>query len=523
MIPVRRHHCAITAPGATPARMSRRAQQIAAVFRQGQQLHMAGRLAEAEQYYRQVIAASPRHAEALHALGALALQAGQPAAAETLVAQAIGLRPSADFLLTQAHVLLALRRPGDAEGLVRKVLRGRAQSAEAHQLLGHALSDLRQPDAALAAYRTAQGLQPDLPDIGNNVGMMLRQTGQLAEAEQAFKAAPNEPEALVNLSSVQKELGAFHAAEMTLRRALQLAPDNPVLLYNWSLLMRLLGRTDEAWDGWEQRFRAGAVTGRDFQQPQWRGEALDGRTLLVHSEQGLGDVIQFARYLPAIDGRVVFEVPPRLMRLLSSNGAMPAMVAAGEALPQFDAVIPLLSLPARTTIEPAAVPYLSAETDRVMAWRQRIGAHGLKVGINWQGYSGRFEDRGRSMPLASFAPLAAVPGIRLISLQKGEGEEQIAHAGFGVETLAGLDDGADAFVDTAAVMAVLDLVVTSDTSIAHLAGALGRPVWVALRFVPDWRFGVGRTDNPWYATMRLFRQDTDGEWESVFSAMAAAL
>ncbi len=163
--------------------------------------------------------------------------------------------------------------------------------------------------------------------------MALRQTGRLAEAEQEFRAAPAEPEALVNLSSVQKELGRFDEAEATLRQALRIAPDNPVLRYNWALLMLLLGRCEEARDGWEQRFRAGAIPGRGFSEPQWPGEPLGDRTLLVHSEQGLGDVIQFVRYLPGIQGRVVFEAPPRLMRLLANNPALPPMVAAGEALP----------------------------------------------------------------------------------------------------------------------------------------------------------------------------------------------
>jgi hypothetical protein len=304
---------------------------------------------------------------------------------------------------------------------------------------------------------------------------------------------------------------------------LRIAPGSAVLRYNWALLMLLLGRAEEAWDGWEQRFRAGAVPSRLFAEPQWNGETLGDRSLLVHCEQGLGDVIQFVRYLPGLHGQTVLEAPPRLMRLLSSNPALPPMVPAGGALPPCDLVIPLLSVPARTSVVPVAPPYLFAEPDRVAFWKQRIGSAGLRVGINWQGFSGRFEDQGRSMPFAAFAPLAAVPGVRLISLQKGEGEAQVASAGFPVETLEGLDAGPDAFLDTAAVMMELDLIVTSDTSIAHLAGALGRPVWVALRLVPDWRFMVDRGDSPWYPTMRLFRQVSDGDWGPVFAAIADAL
>ena len=503
--------------------MSKRSQQIDALFRQGQQLQMAGRLGDAEPIYRQVLAAMPRHAEALHALGALALQSGQPSLAEALLARAIAVKPAASYYLTRANVLLALGRAVDAADTARQVIRARPNSPEAHQVLGHAYCDAGQPDHAIAAYRTALGLNPNLPDIRNNLGTALRLANRLEEAEQALRQAPPEPESLVNLSSVQKERGAFADAEKTLDQALRLAPDSSILLYNRALLMHLVGRPKDAWDGWEHRFRSGAIPARTFTQPQWQGEALNGRTLLVHAEQGLGDVIQFVRYLPSIPGSVVFEVPARLLRLLSSNETLPKMIPAGTTLPPVDTVIPLMSLPARTAIAPVEPPYLFAEPDRAAAWQDRIGTRGFRIGINWQGFRGRFEDKGRSLPLSAFAPLAAVPGVRLISLQKGDGQDQIAAAGFVVETLDGLDDGPDAFLDTAAVMAGLDLIVTSDTSIAHLAGALGRPVWVALRRVPDWRWMLDRADSPWYPAMRLFRQPSDGDWASVFAGMRAVL
>ncbi|WP_428487524.1 tetratricopeptide repeat protein [Rhodopila sp.] len=500
--------------------MSRRSQQIEALFQQGQRLHGTGRLSEAEPIYRQVLAAAPRHAEALHALGALALQAGRADAAEALVKQAIALKPAAMFHLTRAHVLLALRRPTLAERACRLVLRARPDSAEAHQALGHALSDGGDAQAAIEAYRQALRLNPDLPDIRNNLGSALRQANRLEAAEQELRAAPPEAGTLVNLSSVQKERGAFDRAEATLRQALALAPGDPILHYNWSLLMLLLDRPEQAWAGWEQRFRAGAVPARHVPRPEWNGDSLGDRTLLVHPEQGLGDTIQFCRYLPAITGRVVFDAPPKLTRLLSSNPAMPPMGTAGTT--RFDVVAPLLSLPARMTEKSAGPPYLAAEPERESAWRDRIGATGFRVGIAWQGFSGRHEDKGRSIPLTAFRSLALL-GVRLISLQKGEGEAQIAGAGFPVETLAGLDAGPDAFLDTAAVMRTLDLVVTSDTAIPHLAGALGCPVWVALRLVPDWRWMVHRSDSPWYPTMRLFRQSRDGDWSTVFAEIAAAL
>jgi Flp pilus assembly protein TadD len=503
--------------------MSKRVQQIEAFFRQGQQLHAAGRLVEAEQIYRQVLVAVPRHAEALHAMAALALQSGRPDTADTLLLQAIALKPAATFQLTRAHALLALHRPDEAAQLCRLVLRARPNSAEAHQVLGHALTDSNQIVDAITAYRQALRLNPSLPDIHNNLGTALRHANRLEEAEAQLRLAPRDPNALVNLSSVQKERGAFTEAEATLRQALDLAPRDPVLLHNWALLMLLLGRTEDAWDGWEQRFRANAVPPRTFTQPQWQGDALGRRRLLVHAEQGFGDMIQFARYLPAIEGATVFEVPLRLMRLLSSNPAMPPMLAPGAACPDIDVVAPLLSLPGRMRQVTVNAPYLFAELDRVSAWRARLPRDGLRIGIAWQGNPNRHEDKGRSLPLSQFAPLAAIPGVVLISLQKGDGEEQIPRAGFPLTTLAGLDDGPDAFVDTAAVMMSLDLIITSDTSIAHLAGALGRPVWVALRRVPDWRWLLDRADSPWYPTMRLFRQTAHDDWPPVFAAIANAI
>ncbi len=501
--------------------MSKRSQQIDALFQHGQRCHMAGRLADAERAYRQVIAAAPRHADALHALGALALQAGLPDAAATLVGQAIDLKSAADFHLTRAHVFLALNRPHDAVQSCRVALRAKPGSAVAYQTLGHALSDRGDPDAAIEAYREALRLQADLPDLHNNLGTALRQANRLDEAEHELANAPPDPGALVNLSSVQKERGAFDRAEATLRRALAIAPADPILQYNWSLLMLLLNRPAEAWAGWEQRFRAGAVPLPPHAQPQWIGDSLGQRSLLVHAEQGLGDTIQFCRYLPAIAGSVAFEAPPKLIRLLLSNPAMPAATPIPPE--RFDVVAPLLSLPARMRERPASPPYLFAEVDRAGTWQAYLGRTGFRIGINWQGFSGRHEDKGRSIPLTAFRPLSAIPGIRLISLQTGEGAVQIDTAGFVVETLLGLDDGPDAFIDTAAVMQCLDLVVTSDTSVAHLAGALGYPVWVALRAVPDWRWLIDRPDSPWYPSMRLFRQNRDGDWTAVFVAIANAL
>ncbi len=509
--------------------MSRRAKQLDTAFREAERHHSAGRLPEAAHIYRQILAADPRHGDALHGLGILALQSGQPPAALDLFDAAIAAKASVSaYHLHRAHALLALGRQADAIGACRAALRTKSNNAEAYQVLGHAHTDLRQTGDALRAYREAFRSDPALPDLLNNLGTALRNIGALEEAAQrlrdAMHAAPGDFGVQLNLSSVLKELAKTEDAEALLRAALAHRPDDPVLLYNLSLLLLLTGRGSEAWAGWERRFAARAVPDRGLPQPQWDGSPLQGRTLLVYAEQGLGDTIQFCRYLRLLPGSVLFEAPPRLHRLLSTQPGMPPMVRPSDPLPPIDVVCPLMSLPARLgTAIPATIPYLSADPERIARWRERIGSAGFKIGIAWQGNPGRIEDLGRSMKLRAFAPLAAIPGIRLIALQKNDGIEQLAD-GPEVETLGSdFDAGPDGFLDTAAAMESLDLVVTSDTSIAHLAGALGRPVWVALRQVPDWRWQLGRTDSAWYPTVRLFRQTTRDEWGPVFAAMAAAL
>jgi len=248
--------------------------------------------------------------------------------------------------------------------------------------------------------------------------------------------------------------------------------------------------------------------------------------LLVYAEQGLGDTIQFSRFLRRVPGRIVLQVPRSMIHLLSSLPDAPRMIAPEDPLPPFDLVCPLMSLPLRLGVPDdslgEAAPYVSADPDLAALWQHRICGSGFRVGIAWQGNPNRHEDKGRSVALTRFEPLARIPGVRLISLQRGAGSEQVASLPT-VETFDALDAGPDAFRDTAAVMAGLDLVISTDTAVAHLAGALGRPVWVPLRFVPDWRWMLGQADSPWYPAMRLFRQARRDDWAPVFAAMAQAL
>jgi tetratricopeptide (TPR) repeat protein len=509
------------------------AKQIEMYFRQGMRLHGGGRLAEAEHIYRQILSIAPGHGDAADGLGVLALQAGQPHVAVEYLDQAIASKPStALYHVHRANALLVLRRHDEAIAACRTALRYKRSSADAFQVLGHALSDSGHAEEALSAYRDALRLRPALPDIHNNLGVALRNLGRLEEAESRLREAnrrtPEDSGVLVNLSSVLKELGKVREAETRLREALRLSPSDPVLHYNLGLLLLLTGQFVEGWAGFEYRFASGAVPERGFTQPQWLGEPLEGRTLLIHSEQGLGDTIQFCRFAPQVAGQVVLEVPRRLVRLLSGLRNVPELVAAGDPLPPFELICPLMSLPGRLRIPIEAightVPYLVAEPALVARWHSRLGDHGFKVGIAWQGNPERYEDHGRSVHLTRFKPLTGIPGIRLISLQCNSGTEQLGEELPKVESYHGdLDTGPDAFVDTAAVISNLDLVISTDTSIAHLAGALGCPVWTPLRKVPDWRWTLDAPNTPWYPTMQLFRQGRRNEWEPVFLEIAQQL
>jgi Flp pilus assembly protein TadD len=526
LVGVRRRHP--SAVGSEPT-MSKRKHAIEVHFQQGVRLHRAGRLAEAEQVYRQVLAAAPTHAETLHMLGVLALQSGQAGAALASIDRAIALRPAiAMYHVNRANALLALGDKAAAVAACHEALRHKRNCAEAGQVLGHALADQGKTDAAIEAYRAALRHDPNLPGLHNNLGLALRQAGQLEDAathlRQALAHEPSDVQAQSNLAGLLKELGRLDEAEALYRDALRQRPDEPGLHYNLGLVLLLAGRLDEGWPDYEWRFRAGTARIPDCAQPRWQGEPLNGRTLLVRAEQGFGDTIQFCRFMPMVTGgHVILEVQPPLRRLVAGLQDVEQIVGAGEPLPDFDLYVPLLSLPHLLGFPPVTVPYLCAEPQLIAAWRERLDHDGFKVGIAWQGNPASQAELGRSCPLEALRPLAALPGVRLISLQKHYGLEQLATATteMRLETPQ-LDAGPDAFVDTAAVMACLDLIVTSDTSIAHLAGALGRPVWVALQHGPDWRWQLGREDCPWYPSMRLFRQTRRGDWDDVFARIAAA-
>jgi hypothetical protein len=372
----------------------------------------------------------------------------------------------------------------------------------------------------------------------HNLGMALVKAGALAEAmpslEQAVRLEPGSADAWNSLGYTQWQMGQFAEAQASLGRAVQLDPQHAQAHLNRAMLRLLLADFANGWPEYEWRWQAANVSLPPFHRPAWDGTPLAGRTILLHTEQGAGDTIQFVRYATLVKQRgatVFLACPASLVPLLSTCPGIDKVFAKGEALPDFEVHAPLLSLPrlfdtTAATI-PRGVPYLSAQPLAALRpdlHRKLGGKRWFKIGIAWQGSRKYGEDASRSVPLARFAPLAAVKGVRLFSLQKGDGIEQLEQVDVDVIDLGrGLDEKTGAFVETAAVVQNLDLVVTADTAVAHLAGALSVPVWVALPHVPNWRWGVDGDDSPWYPSLRLFRQTERGSWEPVFHQIAEAL
>lgn len=485
---------------------------IAQILASGLDHHRAGRLAQAEQLYRQVLNQDPRHTEALQLLAALSAQTGRREQTIALLEQAVAVEPDNSGCLTNlGSAYVMAKRFDDARAPLERAIRLDPTNTGAFYHLGLLAERTDQLDEAVANYRRAIELQPANRPARNNLGKLLRAQGKLDEAGVHFDAA------------------------------LAIDPNAPHVHYNRAMLWLSQGRFAEGWEEYEWRIKCREFGIRQLPQPTWDGTSLVDKTLLVHAEQGLGDTIQFMRYLPMVRARcrcVLIEVPATLLALCRESGieaiAEPPRVAGAHqpsSSLQFDYHVSMPSLPRvfGTTLEsiPADVPYLRASDDLVAKWREKLSAYaGHKVGIAWQGSPKHWDDRIRSLPLTCFAPVAAVEDVRLLSLQKDHGREQLEalDGRFDVVDLqCDVDGTAEPLMEVAAIMMNLDLVVTCDTSLAHLAGALGVPVWVALGARADWRWMLDRADSPWYPTMRLFRQPTLGNWQAVFQSIAVEL
>jgi Flp pilus assembly protein TadD len=492
-------------------------------FKQGTELLRQGSFAEAEAYLREVIRVWPKHPGALNNLGTSIWRQGRVGEAEEYYRKAMAEAPN-DFgvLNNLGNALWEQSRPRDAVELYQQALRLQPDSPETQMNLGVALSDLGEFDQALAWFHTSLRLRPNVPEALDNVGMTLARLGRWDETITWYD------------------------------RALAVRPDYAEAHRNRAFLWLAHGDYERGWPEHEWRFRCRNHRGVSVSRPAWKGEDLEGRTILLHAEQGLGDVVEFIRFAAPIKrrgARVIVACPDSLLRLLAEYPMVDSVHDWFGPVPDCDVHLPLMSLPAflGTTLAslPGEYPYLAADPLTVSLWRPLIertlsvaypgraqrshdDRRTVRIGIVWQGNPTHRNDGRRSFPLRLFAHIAELPEVRLISLQKGMGIEQLndPQRRFPVAVFPNCGPGGSDrrdFLDTAAIMAQLDLVIAPDSSVAHLAGSLGVRAWVPLHAVSEWRWLIGRDDSPWYPSITLFRQDSAGDWESVFRRMAARL
>ena len=544
-------------------------QNAAAALQEAVALHRQGQLAAAEKVYLRLLKGWPQQFDALHLLGLLKLQSGKAGEAHRLITSALAVNPtSADALANLGLVFGALKRPADALASFDKALALDRGHFEALANRGNVLLDLARPEEALACFDQVLAREPrHLParvNRGNALLALGRAEAAIGEYDAALAMNPADATALFNRATALFRVGRYTEATAGFDRLLALAPRHAEALSSRGLALQAAGRHDDALESYakaiavnkdyvdahfnealalltvgdyphgfaeyEWRWKRAGIARRNFGKPLWLGEyPLQRKTVLLHAEQGLGDTIQFARYASILargDATVVLEVQPELKDLLACLDGV-TVLARGEPPPAFDVHTPLGSLPLALKTElssvPAGIPYLRASEQRIARWRPRLEAlPGKRVALAWAGNPAHINDRNRSIALTRLRPLLSTPGITFVSIQRdlraGEhellsGEENVVHLG------AELED----FSDTAAVIALADLTLSVDTSVAHLAGAMGRPLWVLLPSWPDWRWTLTGDASPWYPDARLFRQASNGDWDSVIARVREEL
>jgi Tetratricopeptide repeat/TPR repeat len=449
------------------------------------------------------------------------------------------------FARYQVQVGLMLAAEGRTEEAMccyRQAIQSDPHFALAHTRLGIALNQQNRLAESEGSFTAAVRLNPDDAEAFCNLGVAVQRRGRLHEAighcERALRLRPGFPEAHNNLGMALRHLAKWEEAEEHFEQALRLKPDYADPHYNLAFVWLTCGDFGQGWPEYEWRWAQPGFLRRAFQRPLWDGSDLRGRTILLYAEQGFGDTLHFIRYVQLIrqrGGTVIVECQRGLVSLLAGVAGISHLVSQGDLHPAFDVQSPLLSLPGifQTCLEniPAAIPYVHPKPALVEHWRRAMSGvrtpnarQVFRVGIAWQGKPEFLHDCLRSIPLDYFTRLLEVEGVQLISLQLGLGGDDL-------RTLSGkvidfgdrLDQKSGAFMDTAAIMMNLDLVISSDTAVCHLAGALGVPVWVALALAPDWRWLLDRTDSPWYPTMRLFRQSRQGDWDEIFERITSEL
>lgn len=491
-----------------------------------------------ERCYRNAVDIEPGNVQAHFYLGELYQSLGRFDEALTQYQEVLRLVPTAvDALFNQAVIHYTRKDFPAAEVCYRRFLALKPSSAEAHHNLAAVLFDLGSIQEAKVEYRQALAIKSDLFDaycgIGNSCLLERNYVEAADNYRQAIALKPDHVEMLGNLGVVLQKLNLLEEAEACFRQALLHDPKHSNVHFNLAIVLLLKGIFPEGWIEYEWRRRIKGRLPDNFSQPEWDGFSLAGKAILIRAEQGFGDTFQFVRYLPLVKargGRVIFECQVGLQRVLRELEGVDEIVqktATGRVLAQFDTYIPLLSLPRMFHTDivsiPAQVPYLKPESCLSARWQARLAAdRNFKIGFVWAGRPTHEDDSNRTAVLGDFLKLANILEVSLYSLQKGAAVQTLAKLSRGTNVID-LDAELGDFADTAAAIASLDLVISVDTSVAHLAGALGKPVWVLLPYAPDWRWLTERKDSPWYPTMRLFRQPQSGDWDTVFAQVSEAL
>jgi tetratricopeptide (TPR) repeat protein len=496
--------------------------------------------AEALARSRHAMQRHAQNADALHRLGLLLARHKRLAEALEPLQQASRLEPGcAAYLVAVAGVLVDLDRHAEALDACEKALASEPNDVQARMCRALALHKLWRFEDCIAEWHRVLSMKPDLPDAHAEFARVLVELDRLAIAEQGPRPGPeprsDDLKGLCQLTNALLFMGRYEEAIEPLRQVLRRRPDFPSIELNLGLALLMLGRYTEGWPHYEMRFstrHAGKIAkGMSYSQARWDGEDLAGRSLLLHAEQGFGDTLQFVRFLPSLQARgakVIVRADRKLHRLLANSFPSVALAALDEPAPSFDTWTPLLSLGRLlgVTLEtlPGPVPYLAVETARRMHWRQRLGLGkaGLRIGVAWAGNPGNPADARRSLNhLEMLAHLASVPDTELYSLQFGPRAEQAAD--FEPFDIVHFGDAIAPFEEMAALISELDLVISVDSAVVHLAGALGVPCWVLLAANADWRWLRERSDSPWYPSARLFRQRTSADWSDPIIEATEAL
>lgn len=509
---------------------------IVQLMHQAAALYQSHQLTQADEVCR-LILQQAEVGDAWHLRGRIAYDQGRFADAVLALSKATVLLPNVPMV--HRYLGLSQRRSGDrvqAEASFRRALQLKPDYHEVLVSLGILLISLHRLDEAEGVLRESLRLKPNAPESHTNLGTVHRKRGETDQAIachlEALRLDPHHVDVLHNLGSTYADLGKNEESLAYYERAIAIRPDFADARLSRASRWLALGDWEQGWKEYEWRWRSSELTPRPFLEPQWQGEDLHGKTILLHCEQGLGDAIQFVRYVPLVKekgARVILECYPPLLPLFRQV-TVDALVTHGDTLPDFDYHVPLMSLPGvfHTTIEtvPQVIPYLQADAMLVQSWHSRLATYqGFRIGVVWKGNPRNSLDRDRSFTLRCFEAIAQLPNVTLIPLQLGAEEEMRAEsARVPLATLpADFDRSSGPFMDTAAVLANVDLFITADTSLVHLAGAMGVRTWMPVALVSDWRWLLDRSDSPWYPSLQLFRQTQRGEWGPVFQRMQAEL